>query len=81
MENKDTPISFTTINSTENNSHHDNYISDTIQKLQRLSISKTNLSVHQSDDTYINEIYQSAKDQKVHEAKMRELNSCREQNV
>ena len=30
---------------------------------------------------HINEIYQSAKDQTVHEAKMRELNSWREQNV
>ena len=69
-----------TINSAENNSNHDNDISDTIQNLSRLSISKPNLSVQQSDETYISEIYQSAKDQEVYEAKMRELNSWREQN-
>ena len=70
-----------TMNSAENNSNHDNDISDTIKNLSRLSISKPNLSVQQSDETYISEIYQSAKDQEVYEAKMRELNSWREQNV
>ena len=39
------------------------------------------MPVHRSDATYISEIYQSAKDQEVYEAKMRELNSWREQNV
>ena len=39
------------------------------------------MPVHRSDETYISEIYQSAKDQEVYEAKMRELNSWREQNV
>ena len=61
-----------TINSTENNSNHDNDISVTIQNLSRLSISEPNLPVHRSHETYISEIYQSAKDQ-VYEAKMREL--------
>ena len=65
----------------ENNSNHDNDISGTIQNLSRLSISEPNLPVHRSDETYISEIYQSAKDQVVYEAKMRELNSLREQNV
>ena len=68
-----------TMNSSENNSNHDKDISDTIQNLSRLSISKPNLPVRQSDETYISEIYQSAKDQEVYEAKMRELNSWREQ--
>ena len=70
-----------TMNSSENNSNHDKDISDTIQNLSRLSISKPNLPVRRSDETYISEIYQSAKDQEVYEAKMRELNSWREQNV
>ena len=70
-----------TINSTDNNSNHDNDISDTMQNLSRLSISEPNLPVHRSDETYVSEIYQSAKDQEVYEAKMRELNSWREQNV
>ena len=39
------------------------------------------MPVHRSDETYISEIYQSAKDQEVYEAKMRELNSWREENV
>ena len=46
-----------------------------------MSISEPYLPVHRSDETYISEIYQSAKDQEVYEAKMRELNSWREQNV
>ena len=73
-----------TVNSTESNSNCDNDISDTIQNLSRLSISKLNLPVHQSDETYISnisEIYPSAKGQEVHEAKTRELNNWREQNV
>ena len=69
------------MNSTENSSSHDNDISDTIQNLSRLSISEPNLPVHRSDETYISEIYQLAKDQEVSEAKMRKLNSWREQNV
>ena len=67
------------MNSAENNSNHENDISDTIQNPSRLSISKPNLPVHWSVETYISEIYQSPKDQEVYEAKMRELNSWREQ--
>ena len=70
-----------TMNSTENNSNHDNDISDIIENLLRLSISEPNLPVHRSDETCISEIYQLAKDQEVSEARMRKLNSWREQNV
>ena len=44
-------------------------------------MSKPNLPVHQSDETYIGEIYQSAKYQEVYEAILREINSWRKQNV
>ena len=44
-------------------------------------MSKPNLPFHQSDETYIGEIYQSAKDQEVYEAILREINSWRKQNV
>ena len=75
------PESHTETNSTDNNSNHDNDISETIQNLLKLSISKPNLSVQQSDETFISEIYQSPKDQEVYGAKMRKLISWREQNV
>ena len=54
---------------------------DTIQNLLRLSISKPNLSVHESDETYNSEIYQSANDQEVYKAKTKKLYSWREQNI
>ena len=65
----------------ENNSNHNNDISETIQNLSRLSISEFNLSVHQSDETFISEIYQSSKYLEIYKAKTKEIKSWREQNV
>ena len=62
-------------------SNHDNDLSDTIQNLSRLSISEPNLSSSQSDEILLNEHCQLSKDQAIHEAKERELNSWKEQHV
>ena len=59
----------------------DNDLSDTIQNLSRLSISEPNLSSSQPDEILINEHCQLSKDQEIHEAKERELNSWKEQYV